>query len=439
MGCPHNNQSSGYAKYFRRDLVQAALAAGGVAAFAACIEDAGVPDVPTGVDDLSEVPERQFAWNDYLSLDPHENTVFPIHQLILLLKYEGDIPPEEADREAVEGAFNTIDRAYQRGNGGVDPYGPGGENMPGILYMMGYSGRYFDRFDEDLPSDIGFYDSETLVETLDEDIETDTADAALVLASDHAQVLLAIEMGLFGQTDGINGYEMEGTFSGVFDVVDRRTGFVGPTVPSRELDREDIPQRSPLAMGFNSGFADNQASETRVAFDSGPFEDGTTLQLSRLTLHLDDWYDHDLEERIDLMFSPEHSKDDVGEVGQFLGGESGLVAEMEEQMETHAAEEGVIGHTQKLAVSRDENFEPVILRRSEAVSTDEPEPGMNFTSVQRDLDDFVTVRQAMDEPDIEEDVSSEHDGILDYHTVERRGTYLIPPRSAVGLPGPTGV
>lgn len=436
MGCPHSSNRKDFSRYFRRDVVKTALAAGGVSGLAACLDEAGVPDVPQGYDDISDVPERQFAWNDYMALDRHQNTVFPVHQLILLFDYVGTIPPTAEERKAIRDIFSTLDQAYQRGNGDINPYGPGGENMPGLLYMMGYSKEFFNRFGHDLPDTLGFYSAGELVENIDNETEVDKADAALVLASDHVQVLLSVELALQKDVATLNGIDVKGGIEGIFEVVDRRTGFVGPTVPRRKLDRDEIPKRSPLSMGFQSGFRDNQASEDRVAIQNGPFKEGTTLQLSRLKIDLDAWYEHEEETQISLMFSPDHEEDDIGQAGELLAGKSGLIEEMEESMEKNADEDGVIGHTQKLAAARDDNFEPTILRRSEAVSVDEPSPGMNFTSVQRHLDDFVEVRQAMDKPDVNTEVDEEFNGILDYHTVEKRGTYLVPPRDKIALPAP---
>lgn len=441
MPCPFSStdadgtDSLPLGRYFRRDLLKNALAAGGLAALAACLDDDGVPDVPRGAERLEEVPERQFEWNNYLSRDQHGNTIFPYHQLILCLDYANDGAPTAEERDTVSDAFATLDRAFQRGNGGDDPYSPSGGSTPGVLYMMGYSKRYFDRFDDDLPASAELYRPERLLEETAEDgVTPDPYDATLVLTSDYAQVLLSIELALFDELETLNGVEVEGTFDGVFERADRRTGFIGPGVPRRELGRDEIHSRSPLSMGFVSGFADNQASEDTVAIADGPFEGGSTLQLSRLRLDLDSWYDLEKDERVTLMFSPDHTEEDVGEVGEFLANDSGLTAEMDDRLEDHAEKKGVVGHTQKLADSRDENFEPLILRRSEAVSTDDPHPGFNFISLQRRLEDFVDVRRAMDGDHLDVDLDDADSGILDYHTVERRGAYLLPPRSLIALP-----
>lgn len=424
-------------RFFRRDVLKGALAVGGSAALAACVDETGSSEVARGVETVEAVPERQFAWNDYLSRDQHANTIFPYHQLVLLLSYAAGGTPTADERGAVADAFATLDRAYQRGNGGADPYTPEAFATPGVLYTMGYSTRYFDRFDESLPEDIGLTSAEALLEAVDEDpANADPYDAALVLTSDYAQVLLSIELALFGELSTLNGVAVEGTFEGVFELAERRTGFVGPGVPRRELDREEIHSRAPLSMGFVSGFADNQASEDRVAIGSGPFADGSIQQLSRLTLDLDAWYDLSKPDRVELMFSPDHTVEDVGEVGEFLAADSGLTREMDERMPDHAREEGRVGHTQKLAASRDEDFEPLILRRSEAVSTDDPHPGFNFTSLQRDVEDFVAVRRAMDGDHLDVKVDDDQNGILAYHTVESRGAYLVPPRSKIALPTP---
>ena len=436
MGCPHGGSSGSLSKYFRRDILKTCLAAGGVASLAACIEQEGTLNIPAGFEDLSAVPERQFAWNDYMALDLFENTTFPVHQLILIFDYEGDFPPSTDDKDAVARTFDSLDIALQRGNGGEDPYSADGRVMPGLLYMFGYSHSYFDGFDEELSHP--FYSPEELLERTGEtDPIPDDFDAALVLTSDHVQVLLTVEMAILGNLDTINDVKMKGSFDGVFALSERRTGFVGPNVTNRKLENDDIPNRSPMAMGFVSGFADNQARESRVSIDEGPFENGSLLQISQLELNLEEWYDLPHSDRIELMFSPDHTSEDVGEIGQLLSADSGLTKEMEEALDEHKRD-GRVGHTQKLALSRDENFEPKILRRSEALSTGDPHPGMNFTSLQRDLEDFVEVRNAMDADQFEENVDIEENGILNYHEVNRRATFLVPPRSKIALPSPGG-
>jgi hypothetical protein len=51
------------------------------------------------------------------------------------LHYAGDGQPTESDRETVESAFESLERAYRRGN-------------DGLVFAVGYSPAYFERFDD---------------------------------------------------------------------------------------------------------------------------------------------------------------------------------------------------------------------------------------------------------------------------------------------------
>ncbi|MFC6726617.1 hypothetical protein ACFQE1_20055, partial [Halobium palmae] len=93
----------------RRSMVKAALAIGGSSALSACqaaerSPDEGTPDppeYPRGVEDRSELPAAQHAWDDYLVNSVHGTVTQSQHQLLLGLSYEGSAPPTEAERERV--------------------------------------------------------------------------------------------------------------------------------------------------------------------------------------------------------------------------------------------------------------------------------------------------------------------------------------------------
>jgi hypothetical protein len=415
----------------RREFLKAALVIGGTGALSACVAREGEVDVPRG--DPDALPERQFAWNEVLPTGPHGNVKIPNHQLILLLDYRAEGVPTAGDRETVEAALRSLERAYQWGAG--DEFNPG--STRGLLSMLGYAPRYFDRFDADLPDGVGMQRPEAVIEELGEDADPDRADAVLLLSSDEVQVLLGAEQALRGGFDALNGVSVDAALTDVFEVVDRRTGFLGVGRPARNLDA-DVPEHSPTAMGYRSGFKDNQATEDAVAASIGAFADGTTFHLSRLTFDLDSWYDRDETDRVHRMFSPEHTPREVGEIGEHLGGRSRISQETAERTPEDAREHGTVGHTQKVARARDDEFEPTLLRRSEGVSTDLPGPSMNFGSLQRYVEDFLDVRRAMNGVDVDADLEEEDDGIRGFVDVRSRGTYLIPPRSLRALPTPDG-
>ena len=422
----------------RRGFFRAALAIGGTNALTACMElerGGDTPDLPQGPTELEDLPDRQFAWNDYLVRDPHGNTVTPRHQVILFLEYVGPVPPTDRERERVEGLLRTLERAYQRGRGDDSS----AINHRGLLFMIGYSNGYFSRFDTELSHTVDLPSSRALLDALDEEGPSpDEHDALLLLTSDYVSALLEVEEALFGERGSMNGIRMEDDLKGIFERADRRTGVLGKGLPRERLRNDDIPEDAPLSMGYKSGLRDNQATEDRVTISSGPFSQGTTLQVSKLRIDLDSWYSKDGETRAHLMFSPEHSAADVGDIAEQLAGDSEITPEIADKADEHAEKRGIVGHSQKLARARDEEFKPRILRRSESVNTD-PVAGaaMNFVSIQRRMADFVETRRAMTGRDLP-DVDCPHHGILDDIDVLRRATYLIPPREKRSLPHPAG-
>lgn len=118
----------------------------------------GQLDLPRGPSDSDAVPERRHAWRRDLRTDPFGNVVLPTHQLILFLNYAGSGTPSDADRDEVEACVRTLERAVPRLSGG-DPDAPN----DGLVCMVGYSGRYFDRFDESLPSSVGLQSPEAVL------------------------------------------------------------------------------------------------------------------------------------------------------------------------------------------------------------------------------------------------------------------------------------
>ncbi|MBO4247483.1 Tat pathway signal protein [Halomicrobium sp. IBSBa] len=410
----------------RREFVKAAVAIGGSAALSACLERES-PDLATG--DPSSVPDRQHAWNEALPRDDHGNVRIPRHHALLLVEYSETGVPDDDARETVEAAFRSLERAYPWSN-------------EGLLFTAGYSPAYFDRYDADL--DGVALPAPTALAPF-EDPELDEPDAVLHLASDYGSVVLGAEQALMGERSTLNGVDVSG-FGEVFDRVDKRTGFVGDGLPAENQDVDGIPddepvdEDAPLFMGFESGFEKNQASEGGVTIESGPFAGGTTQHLSKIRLHLDQWYNQDSRsQRVAKMFCPAHAEDDrVEGVGENLGDDN-QVDDCVDDVEADAGSHGIVGHAQKSARARDENDTPVLLRR-DFDSTDDGAAGVHFLSLQSSIADFVATRAAMNGSDVSEESSVGtrlNNGILQYMTVQRRGNYLVPPRSSRALPRPS--
>jgi hypothetical protein len=427
----------------RRSFLRTALAIGGTSALAAvsgCSGDAtddrlGSLDVPRGPTDPAAFPDRQHAWNRDLKTDPFGNPVLPTHQLILFLDYPGVGPPTDDERREVEAAFRTLELAFQRLAGGDHD-----ADNEGLVAMVGYSGAYFDRFGEDLPGSVGLQSPAAVLEaTGDDPDKADPFDAVVLLSSDTAAALLAAEEALFGRLGWLNGVRVRDTLSGVFEVADRRTAFTGKGLPRERLGDGDIHEDAPLSMGYKSGFGDNLATEDAVTIDEGPFEGGTTLQVSKLRLDLGAWYERDRGTRDELMFSRDHSPTDVGEIGEELADDSGVTEDVVEDLEATARERGRVGHAAKTARARDDDFEPLILRRSEGVNDAFHEDGkvdFNFSAVMETVEDFVETRRAMNSSDLDEYVDDGGHGILPFMEVTNRATFLVPPRRLRSLPAP---
>ncbi|WP_254765741.1 DUF7405 family protein [Salinilacihabitans rarus] len=415
----------------RRAFVRSAVAIGGASALAACMDREGeeVADLPQASVAPEDLPERQHAWNDHVLEDEHGNALAPEHNVLLCLDYLGD-RPTDAERGEVEAALTTLERAYERGS-------------DGLAFTVGYSPAYFDRFDGDLPGSVHLPDPEPLASI--EDPALDAYDALVHLASDHGSVVLAAEEALTGERASLNGLDVEGSFDGIFEVAERRTGFVGEGLPADEQegvrgipDSEPVPEDAPMFMGFKSGFRKNQASEDRVTIDAGPFAGGTTTHLSRIRLHLEQWYEQDSrDQRVAKMFCPAHADEGRVEGAGHDLGDSSELGDCPAHATDDARNRGVVGHAQKAARAREDD-EPRILRR-DFDSTDGGEAAVHFLAHQRAVSEFVETRRAMTGADLARDSavgSRTNNGILQYLTVANRANYLVPPRRHRSLPSP---
>ncbi len=407
--------------FSRREYLRTLVAAGGVTALSACLthSNSNSVSVPAGVESTDSLPERQHAWNDWLSRDDDGNVKLPEHHVLVPLALITEV--DETTREQTEDALRELERAYEWSN-------------EGLLFTVGYTPQYFARFDDELPHSLP--DPEPLA--LGENPAFDEWDGLLHLASDHPEVVLEAEAGLFGGRSELNGHEIESDLTGVFERVtdERRTGFVGAGVVAEQLSHEAIPdavpENAPFLMGFRSGFTESQAPEDRVTIEDGPFAGGTTQHVSSMDTHLEQWFEQENQfQRISKLFSPTHAEDNlVGEVGEKLGQSSELTGAMTDDIEVFAREHGIVGHAQKTARAREDGL-PLLLRR-DFNTVDDDQPGLHFLSVQRRIADFVQVREAMNGEDLA--VPRANNGILHYLFVNRRGNYLLPPRSLRALP-----
>jgi hypothetical protein len=410
----------------RRAFVKAAVAIGGAAALSACM-GREQPELPTGPDDPASLPNRQHAWNDSLRTDDHGNDVPPRHHVFAQFDYEGT--PTDGDREAVESALRSVERAYPHSH-------------EGLLLTVSYSPAYFDRFDADLPDSVDLLEPQALAPF--EDPALDTADVGVHIASDYGSVVLGVEEALRGEREELNGVSAS-AFPDSLSHTERRTGFIGEGLPAENQDvggipdSEPVPEDAPLYMGFESGFAKSQASEDSVTITEGPFAGGTTQQVSKIRLNLQQWYEQDDRfHRVATMFCPAHAEEGTVEgTGENLGDSNRMEAHGCPAHASEDADSGVVGHAQKSARAR-EDGEPLILRR-DFDSTDDDQATVHFLSLQEGISDFVTTRSMMNGTDLAEEGAigqRTNNGILQYMTVVRRGNYVVPPRAHRALPEP---
>ncbi|QSW98803.1 DUF7405 family protein [Haloterrigena alkaliphila] len=405
----------------RRDYLRALVAVGGASALSACLSESEEIDVPSGTDDPDSLPERQHAWNEFLSRDDDGNVLAPEHHVLVALSLAAE--PTDDARETVESALRTLERAYEWSN-------------EGLVFTLGYTPAYFDRFDGSLPEAVDLPAPEAL--SAQEDPSFDEYDAVLHLASDHSQVVLEAEEGLFDEVDALNGVDVETDLTGVFERVDdrRRTGFVGAGLPANHTDLanvpESVPEEAPFFMGFRSGFAESQATEDRVTIADGPFAGATTQHIESMDVQLRTWLEQDSHyQRVSKMFSPKHAEEEmIGDIGEKLSTSNALSDERIESTAEDARTRGVVGHAQKAARAR-EDGDPLLLRR-DFNTVDGDSPGVHFVALQQGIENFVRVREAMNGDELS--VAHANNGIRSYIFVNRRGNYLVPPRSLRALP-----
>ncbi len=411
----------------RREFVKSAVAIGGAAALSACLNRGPEIDVPRGPEEPDAAfPARQHAWNEFLPTTDEGNNHHPRHRVLLPLDY-GEGTPTDAEREAVETALAGVERAYER-------------SAAGLLLTVSYSPYYFDRFDADLPESVDLPEPRALASF--ENPNPDDPDAIVHLASDYGEVVMGAEEALKGEIDELNGVSQpDAALTDAFSIRERRTGFIGDGLPAENQDVDGVPddgpvpEDAPLYMGFESAYEGNQPTEDRVTIQEGPFAGGTTQQLSTLTLNLNQWYEQDTrKQRVAKMFCPHHANNDVVEdAGENLGTDPRM-DDCADPMDS-ARSDGVVGHGQKMVDVREDDA-PIILRR-DFDSTDQGRAGVHFLSLQREIADFVTTREAMNGEEVDRNSAvgqRTNNGILQYINTVRRGNFLVPPRSLRALP-----
>lgn len=424
----------------RRSFMKSALVIGGASALTTATGLYGVPDIAAGDDSigLTERNNRQHAW-DAFEAEARGTTVPPHYHLVLHADYVDSGTPTGEERHTVERAFDELEAKIEW-------------SSDGLLFTIGYSPSYFDRFDESLPEGLAegstrLIDPETTIEETaaphedPDEIAADTFDAVLHLASNDPRKLLGAEEALWGNDNDVVSlsHTLEGILSQPTSYPERRTGFAGHEQLEEAYDdagledlADEVPEESGLSMGFNALYSNSVPREELASmiedqklFEAAPpgvFAQGSIAHVSKLDVNLADWYDNnDLAERRSQMLSPHHDRDETGVAGENLGDtndddefptrEAGSDdRDLAERTVEDATDEGVTGHVQKLGRTRfdiearetgdpdedpdDQVFETPVIRR-DFDTTDQDTPGVHFIALMRFNGYMTYMRQAM--------------------------------------------
>jgi hypothetical protein len=410
----------------RRFLIGGATLVAGGAAAAIVVEEttgsssthspAGQPALPLVAPghQPAGLPVRQHAWEDTLAVDADGNRVAPRHDRLLLFDVRGTATDRHA--RVLEAALRTLERRFE--------WGPAG-----LLFTAGWGHHYFAALGRESPVPRARPLSQFELPTIDD------YDLCLHLACDDESRLAEIEAALRHGAD-LPGADGPLDVSAALTWRETRTGFTGAGLPAAHQRTSGIPGgdpvngKAPLFMGFKSNLKRNQASEDAVTIPEGPFAQGATQHVSYMRLRLDSWYrDLSQRERVARMFAPQVSPEQVaGFTTDAKSDPAGY-----HRAVTHY---GIVGHAQTSARAR-RHGKPIILRR-DFDTTDHGQAGLHFVALQRTIEDFVRVRNAMNasgaqlrNPAITDTVNN---GINEYMFVLRRANYIVPARPDRSFP-----
>jgi dye decolorizing peroxidase len=339
----------------RRSFVKSALAIGGAGALSTVTGLYGMPDAVSaeGTDWISARARdnRQHAWDGFeTNTSVGGVSAHPSHHVTLHLDYAAGGTPSPDHRREVEAALREVERHFEW-------------SSEGVLFTVGYSPNYFDRFEADLPDGLspkgkvvkpGLLRPEQLIDTPGvtlghEDPAPDEAEVCLHFASNNAQNIMAAEELLWGGAVEVDGETLsfDATVAGILETAGegsgkptefpyRRVGFSGHENISENLegdtdfDPERIPDDAELMMGFNDLYRNSIPREDNATIledqrlvephPPGQFAQGTVQHVSKLDIDLDRFYDrNDEQRRRELMFSADHNEENTGTVGENLG------------------------------------------------------------------------------------------------------------------------
>ena len=343
----------------------------------------------------------QHAWEATFAADELGRPVSPaFHRLVMLDVTRSPAPTEVRQMER---ALCHLETRFRHG-------------PAGLLTVVGWGPGYFARHtDGDPPI------SRPVALARDERALMEDIDVCIHLAADDDERLEAVVAALLG--DGPAG------LGDPLRLREVRTGFAGAGLPTRFV-RSDIPQDSPLLLGFHSGLRRNQATEDEITIEHGPLQGGTTMHVSRLALDLDAWYGLGDETRAAHMYAPTVSAARAATLADDASSDF-------ERLPETACAHGIVGHAQAAARARLDG-RPRLNRRDFA-TIDGGIPGTHFVSLQRDLADFNATRAVMNAADARRHHGSiglrRHNGINQFMDVLSRATFAVPARARRAYPG----
>jgi len=417
----------------RRDFMRTALAIGGASALSTTVGLFGMPEPAAASDRAVSVAERanrQHSWNAY-QRRAHGTFLPPEHHLLLFADYEGAGEPTPADRLEAREAFDRLERAFPWDHEGLlftvsytlSYFDRFDEDLPrglrpgnGAIPRMLTAQQLIDgptipilnipglQPTEDESEEDRFVDLKVTLER-ENPVADDDYDVVVHLASDHVQNLLAAEEALWGEQSSFDGVSfddanLDGIVTRPTEYPDRRVGFAGNAnlddnvevgedgSLARERFEESVDQGADLSMGYNDLYKNSLPREDNATiledqrFLPGPpnwqppgvFANGSIMHVSRLDNDLKGWYgENDDTDRRHRMFSPHHTEEDVGDVGENLAPResnaptaaekpedqrlpmrdfSNDVKDVAERTEEDFREGRNIGHAQKIARAR---------------------------------------------------------------------------------------
>jgi len=349
------------------------------------------------------LPVRQHAWAKFLHRDEFGNPVAPRFDRLVFFNVRGR--PTPAYAALLESHLRTLERSF--------PWGP-----EGLLLTVSYGPEYFTRVLKiaspiTRATGLSSFESPAI----------DSHHVCFHLASDDEHRLAAVEASLIRSLAPILVWQ------------ETRTGFTGKGIPHARQHVSGIPagspvpEDSPLFMGFKSGLRKNQATEDDITIGDGPFANGTTMQVSYMRLHLNDWYRMKMTDRVARMYSPQTTVEAAQRFTTDASGNPNLIAEA-------ITRDGVIGHAQAAAQARRHN-RPVIIRR-DFDTVDGGRAGLHFVSVQRSIQDFVATRNAMNAAEAhninKKITATRNNGINAFMEVRRRANFIMPSRPNRSFP-----